>query len=112
MSSDALARGLDVPKIKHVISYDLPKHEKSYIHRSGRTGRGGIPGTATSLLLPNQVTYFGKMLSKVGKSVIVVDMKDLKILAESINYENHLENLESTLTKEQEKNLKRLKPTR
>ncbi|XP_014212448.1 probable ATP-dependent RNA helicase Dbp73D [Copidosoma floridanum] len=109
ISSDALARGLDIPEIKFVISYDFPKHVKGYIHRAGRTGRGGIPGTAISLLLSNQTALFGKMLSKVGKTVPTVEMLDLEEFAKTVDYQSHLENLKSALTSEQELNLKRLK---
>ncbi|OXU20020.1 hypothetical protein TSAR_015753 [Trichomalopsis sarcophagae] len=109
VSSDALARGLDIPGIKLVVSYDLPKHVKGYIHRAGRTGRGGHPGTAISLLLPNQIALFSRMLNKVGKSVPTPEKESLDEVAESVNYESHLENLQTTLANEQEQNIRRLK---
>jgi ATP-dependent RNA helicase DDX51/DBP6 len=109
VSSDALARGLDIPKVKLVVSYDLPKYIKGYIHRAGRTGRGGIPGTAVSILLPNQVELFSKMLKKVGRSMPVSEQENLDDVAQSINYESHLENLKKLLLDEQEENLRRLK---
>ena len=56
--SDALARGIDVPNIEVVISYDLPKHLKIYIHRVGRTARAGHPGTAITMIAPDQINTF------------------------------------------------------
>ncbi|XP_011498935.1 PREDICTED: ATP-dependent RNA helicase DDX51 [Ceratosolen solmsi marchali] len=109
VSSDALARGLDIPDVKLVVSYDLPKYIKGYIHRAGRTGRGGLPGTAVSLLLPNQVDLFTKMLKKVGRTIPIGKLENLDDLAESINYESHLENLKDLLANEQGENLRRLK---
>ncbi|KAG0262018.1 ATP-dependent RNA helicase ddx3x, partial [Mortierella polycephala] len=44
------ARGLDIPNVTHVISYDLPTDIDDYVHRIGRTGRAGNTGTATAFL--------------------------------------------------------------
>lgn len=56
--SDALARGIDIPNVDVVISYDAPRHVKTYIHRIGRTARAGRPGTAVTLLVANEVNEF------------------------------------------------------
>ncbi|CAH8609518.1 unnamed protein product [Dicrocoelium dendriticum] len=42
------ARGLDIPNVKQVINFDLPSDIEEYVHRIGRTGRMGQPGSATS----------------------------------------------------------------
>ena len=39
ISSDTIARGIDIPGITAVINYDVPKYTETYIHRSGRTAR-------------------------------------------------------------------------
>ncbi|NTS78781.1 DEAD/DEAH box helicase [Catenovulum sp. SM1970] len=46
IATDVVARGLDVPRISHVINYDLPHDAESYVHRIGRTGRAGREGEA------------------------------------------------------------------
>lgn len=56
--SDALARGIDIPNVDVVISYDAPRHVKTYIHRIGRTARAGRPGTAITLLAANELNTF------------------------------------------------------
>lgn len=56
--SDALARGIDIPDVDIVISYDPPRHIKTYIHRIGRTARAGKPGTAITLLTPKEQQVF------------------------------------------------------
>jgi superfamily II DNA/RNA helicase len=48
VATDVAARGLDVRGISHVINFDLPKFAEDYVHRIGRTGRGGATGTAIS----------------------------------------------------------------
>ena len=42
------ARGLDIPNVMHVISFELPNNIDDYVHRIGRTGRAGNTGYATS----------------------------------------------------------------
>ena len=46
VATDVAARGLDVPRIRHVFNYDVPMDNESYIHRIGRTGRAGKKGHA------------------------------------------------------------------
>lgn len=46
VATDVAARGLDVPRITHVVNYDLPQDSEAYIHRIGRTGRAGRDGVA------------------------------------------------------------------
>ncbi|XP_015589283.1 ATP-dependent RNA helicase DDX51 [Cephus cinctus] len=112
ISSDALARGLDIPGVKLVVSYDLPKHIKGYIHRAGRTGRAGIKGTAVSILAPNQIAMFNKMLTAAHKKVPNIEKLELETFAESIDYQAHVEKLKETLNKKQSETLQRLKATK
>jgi ATP-dependent RNA helicase DeaD len=53
VATDVVARGLDVDRITHVINYDMPADNESYVHRIGRTGRAGRPGTAILFVPPN-----------------------------------------------------------
>lgn len=50
VSTDVAARGLDVDDVTHVINYQCPEDEGSYIHRIGRTGRAGKEGVAITLV--------------------------------------------------------------
>ena len=50
IATDVAARGIDVPRISHVINFDIPFDVDSYIHRIGRTGRAGRNGTAITLV--------------------------------------------------------------
>jgi ATP-dependent RNA helicase DeaD len=52
IATDVAARGLDVQRISHVINYDLPFDNESYVHRIGRTGRASRNGDAILLLHP------------------------------------------------------------
>ena len=49
LSTDLLARGIDVQQVSIVINYDLPKDKECYVHRIGRSGRFGRKGVAINL---------------------------------------------------------------
>jgi superfamily II DNA/RNA helicase len=48
--TDVAARGIDVEGVTHVINYQSPEDEKTYLHRVGRTARAGASGTAVTLV--------------------------------------------------------------
>ncbi|XGP73602.1 DEAD/DEAH box helicase [Actinokineospora auranticolor] len=48
--TDVAARGIDVTDVTHVINYQCPEDEKTYVHRIGRTGRAGKTGVAVTLV--------------------------------------------------------------
>lgn len=55
VSSDRMARGIDLPNTKLVINYDAPKQATSYVHRAGRTARANRPGTCITLVKSGQM---------------------------------------------------------
>ncbi len=57
IATDVAARGLDVPRITHVINYDVPYDSEAYIHRVGRTGRAGRSGKAILLVTPRERSW-------------------------------------------------------
>ncbi|WP_395307704.1 DEAD/DEAH box helicase [Mycobacterium sp. AMU20-3851] len=50
VATDVAARGIDIDDITHVINYQIPEDEQSYVHRIGRTGRAGKTGIAVTLV--------------------------------------------------------------
>ncbi len=54
ISTDLLARGIDVQQVSLVINYELPLQRENYIHRIGRSGRFGRKGVAINLVLPDE----------------------------------------------------------
>jgi len=52
ISTDLLARGIDVYQVSLVINYDMPRQKEVYIHRMGRSGRFGRKGTAINFVIP------------------------------------------------------------
>ena len=68
IASDVAARGLDIPNIKHVIHYHLPKTADTYIHRSGRTLRGKTQDQGFSLMILSPQEAMGP-LRKLRKTL-------------------------------------------
>merc|ERR1719317_475504 len=56
ITTDLLARGIDVHQVSLVINYDLPVVRENYIHRVGRSGRYGRKGVAINLVTDKSVT--------------------------------------------------------
>lgn len=79
--SDLIARGMDLPSVSHVVSYDIPLDMRKYVHRVGRTARAGRSGTAWSLVENQEVSYSPQSLPRL----IHADFPDvpLQIDAES-----------------------------
>jgi ATP-dependent RNA helicase RhlE len=54
IATDVIARGLDLEKISHVISFDVPEYPENYMHRIGRTGRAAQEGKAILFYTPQE----------------------------------------------------------
>ena len=67
VATDVAARGLDVPRITHVINYDVPYDVEAYIHRIGRTGRAGRDGRAILLVTPREQSWL-RSLERASKA--------------------------------------------
>jgi ATP-dependent RNA helicase SrmB len=61
VATDIAARGLDVDDITVVVNYDLPKQADVYLHRIGRTARGGQKGIAISLVEAHDALLLGRI---------------------------------------------------
>lgn len=57
LCTDVAARGLDIPAVDWIIQYDPPDDPRDYIHRVGRTARGGKTGRSLLFLLPSELGF-------------------------------------------------------
>ena len=81
IATDVAARGLDVSDVDYVFNYQLPYNSEPYVHRIGRTARGGKKGVAVSIVSPSEF----KSLQKIQKDIksviepkIVPTINDIK----------------------------------
>ena len=66
VATDIAARGIHVDGIDLVVHFDPPAEPKAYLHRSGRTARGGAEGTVVTLVLPEQATEVASLHRRAG----------------------------------------------
>ena len=79
LTTDLLARGIDIPQVNLVINYDLPINKETYIHRIGRCGRFGKKGVSITMvkmedkddvrLLNTMKTYFKINIEEIPDNI-------------------------------------------
>jgi translation initiation factor 4A len=76
ISTDLLARGIDVQQVSLVINFDLPGQKENYVHRIGRSGRFGRQGVAINLISNEEVRalqeiqqFYGTMIDEMPRDV-------------------------------------------
>ncbi|MFC3747809.1 DEAD/DEAH box helicase [Paenibacillus sp. GCM10012306] len=72
IATDVAARGIDIENITHVINYDIPLEKESYVHRTGRTARGGKSGKAITFVTPNEHKWVKEIEDYIGFSIPVM----------------------------------------
>lgn len=85
--TDVASRGLDIPSVDVVINFDLPGHGKDYIHRVGRTARGGRSGRALSMVTQYDVEVYQRLEQLLGKKLdeYKLDEETVLILHERVS---------------------------
>lgn len=69
VTTDLLARGIDIEFLPYVVNYELPRSPKDYVHRIGRTGRAESPGEAISFITPDDEHHFKVIQKKMKKKL-------------------------------------------
>ena len=72
ISTDLLARGIDVQQVSLVINYELPTNKENYIHRIGRSGRFGRKGVAINLIGPDEKDMLSEIERHYSTSITVM----------------------------------------
>eukprot|EP00056_Hartaetosiga_gracilis_P012061 m.188299 g.188299 ORF g.188299 m.188299 type:complete len:607 (-) comp13629_c0_seq2:222-2042(-) len=73
-TTDVSARGVDYPDVSLVVQVGIPKDRETYIHRVGRTGRGGSEGSAVLITTPEEKKFLNKHLR--GLPMAQMDVSD------------------------------------
>ncbi len=69
VATDVAARGIDVIDVTHVINYQCPEDEKTYVHRIGRTGRAGKEGVAVTLVDWDEMPRWKMVSEELGLGI-------------------------------------------
>lgn len=87
IATDSLARGVDLPFLKAVVNFDMPYSSRTYVHRMGRTARGGANGICITLVLDSELKIFKNVLEKIDGSSPVEARVDIKRFLTNKYYE-------------------------
>lgn len=74
VASDVAARGLDIKGVSHVFNFDAPWHPDDYVHRIGRTGRGGATGVAYTFVAPDDAENLENIEKLTGQKIDRLDL--------------------------------------
>ena len=74
VATDVAARGLHIDNVDVVVHFDPPEDHKAYLHRSGRTARAGVRGTAVTLVLWNQSEDVLRTQRRLGLDEPIVEV--------------------------------------
>lgn len=69
VATDVAARGIDIDDVTHVINYQCPEDEKTYVHRIGRTGRAGRTGVAVTLIDWDELNRWASIDTALGLGI-------------------------------------------
>ena len=76
VATDVAARGLDVERVTHVINYDLPQDNETYVHRIGRTGRAGRSGVTILFVTPKESRLVSSIERHTRQSISKMQVPD------------------------------------
>ncbi|MBX2972646.1 MAG: DEAD/DEAH box helicase [Flavobacteriales bacterium] len=76
VTTDLLARGIDIAFLPYVINYELPRSPQDFVHRIGRTGRAEHPGEAFTIITPEDQHHFKVIQKKMGQWVTLENMDE------------------------------------
>lgn len=84
VTTDVMARGLDISNITHVINVEFTEIPEQYIHRIGRTGRADKSGIAISLISPREEEIMIEAEILMEKEITFIPMPDTVVLEERL----------------------------
>lgn len=88
IATDVAARGLDIPDVEYVLNYSFPLTIEDYVHRIGRTGRGGKKGTAHTFFTTNDKARAGELVNLLRDSNQTIP-KDLMQFGTHVKKKEH-----------------------
>jgi ATP-dependent RNA helicase RhlE len=75
VATDVAARGIDIKRMSQVINFDVPTVAKDYVHRIGRTGRGGDMGEAITLVSADEFRLLRDIEKLINKTLERVEIE-------------------------------------
>lgn len=80
VATDVAARGIDVSSISHVINFECPEDQESYVHRAGRTGRAGKQGVVITLVDPRHQYALRSIANRFKLTITPIEIPSVQQL--------------------------------
>jgi ATP-dependent RNA helicase RhlE len=90
VTTDVMARGIDIKEVSHVINFDVPVVYEDYVHRIGRTGRAFRTGAAITFVTKGDRYHINKIEEKIRMLIPVLELPDNLEIAETPFEENQV----------------------
>jgi ATP-dependent RNA helicase RhlE len=74
VTTDVVARGIDIKMVSHVINFDVPLIYEDYVHRIGRTGRATATGDSITFVSPADEYHIRKIEKMIGDKIPLRDI--------------------------------------
>lgn len=87
VTTDVMARGLDISDITHVINMEFPEVPEQYIHRIGRTGRADKEGIAISFISPHEEEIQLEAEVLMNKEIAILELPEIEITERLLEFE-------------------------
>ena len=76
VTTDVASRGIDIPKVSHVINFDVPLIYEDYVHRIGRTGRAAEVGESITFVTLSEVYHWSKIEQIIQQKIEILPLPD------------------------------------
>ena len=109
VTSDLMARGLDITGVTTVVNYDPPLHIQTHVHRAGRTARAGQSGSVVTLCKRREYSWFIAVVRRAANSMMDRETADKQwMAAQEEKYDRVMERLRDVVEEEERGRLDRL----
>lgn len=88
VTTDVMARGIDIKEVSHVINFDVPNVYEDYVHRIGRTGRAFRTGAAISFVTKADLYHVHQIEKKIRMTIPILPLPEEVAIAETPFEEN------------------------
>jgi ATP-dependent RNA helicase RhlE len=97
VTTDVMARGLDISDITHVVNMEFPEVPEQYIHRIGRTGRADKTGVAVSLISPREEEIQIEAEILMEKEIDILPLPNIEIEEKLLEFEKEKKKMKMLL---------------
>ena len=94
VTTDVMARGLDLTEISHVINFDVPRYPENYMHRIGRTGRAEKEGTSLLLFTDKELEAKDAIENLMDHQIEVLELPSEVEVATQLTYDERPKHVE------------------